>query len=86
MILKPGSTHLKSVLRIFLTSKGTVDLEHVSLFPVDTWKGHENGLRKDLAQAFGGYSSRSLPLSRWLHRRRYRLGNSLRLEKNQLAR
>lgn len=20
-------------------------------FPVDTWKGHENGLRKDLAQA-----------------------------------
>ena len=51
MILKPGSTHPKSVLRIFLTSKGTVDLEHVSLFPVDTWKGHENGLRKDLAQA-----------------------------------
>ena len=26
-------------------------MEHVSLFPVDTWKGHENGLRKDLAQA-----------------------------------
>ena len=51
IILKPGSTHPKSVLRIFLTSKGTVDLEHVSLFPVDTWKGHENGLRKDLAQA-----------------------------------
>ena len=51
IILKPGSTHPKSVLRIFLTSKGTVDLEHISLFPVDTWKGHENGLRKDLAQA-----------------------------------
>ncbi len=51
IILKPSSTHPKSVLRIFLTSKGTVDLEHVSLFPVDTWKGHENGLRKDLAQA-----------------------------------
>ncbi|MEY8687302.1 alpha-L-arabinofuranosidase C-terminal domain-containing protein [Bacteroides sp. AN502(2024)] len=51
VILKPGITHPKSVLRIFLTSKGTVDLEHVSLFPVDTWKGHENGLRKDLAQA-----------------------------------
>ena len=26
-------------------------MDHVSLFPVDTWKGHENGLRKDLAQA-----------------------------------
>lgn len=51
VILKPEKTHSKSTLRIFLTSKGTVDLEHVSLFPVDTWKGHENGLRKDLAQA-----------------------------------
>ena len=38
-------------MRIFLTSKTTVDLEHISLFPVDTWKGHENGMRKDLAQA-----------------------------------
>lgn len=34
-----------------MTSRDGVDLEHVSLFPVDTWKGHENGLRKDLAQA-----------------------------------
>ena len=51
LILKPGMTQPKSTLRIFLTSKGTVDLEHISLFPVDTWKGHENGLRKDLAQA-----------------------------------
>ena len=51
VILKPGVTDPKATLRIFLASKGTVDLEHVSLFPVDTWKGHENGLRKDLAQA-----------------------------------
>lgn len=51
VILKPGITEAKSLLRIFLTSPVTVDLEHVSLFPVDTWKGHENGLRKDLAQA-----------------------------------
>lgn len=49
--LKPGKTDSKSILRIFLASKGTVDLEHISLFPVDTWNGHENGLRKDLAQA-----------------------------------
>lgn len=51
VILKPTQTENKSILRIFLASKGTIDLEHVSLFPVDTWKGHENGLRKDLAQA-----------------------------------
>lgn len=51
VILKSPVTNPKAILRIFLTSKGTVDLEHVSLFPVDTWKGHENGLRKDLAQA-----------------------------------
>ena len=41
----------KAHLRIFLKSKGSVDLEHISLFPTDTWKGRENGLRKDLVQA-----------------------------------
>lgn len=50
VILKAGMTEPKAILRIFLASSTTVDLEHVSLFPVDTWKGHENGLRKDLAQ------------------------------------
>ncbi len=46
-----------AVLRLILMegAKGaernvTTDLEHVSLFPVDTWKGRENGVRKDLAQ------------------------------------
>ncbi len=51
VILKPTETQEKAKLRIFLASPHTVDLEHVSLFPVDTWKGHENGMRKDLAQA-----------------------------------
>lgn len=51
VVLKPNMTEAKSILRIFLDSPESVDLEHVSLFPVDTWKGHENGLRKDLAQA-----------------------------------
>ena len=51
VVLKPDITDPKAELRIFLTSKESVDLEHISLFPVDTWKGHENGLRKDLAQA-----------------------------------
>ena len=51
VILKPEVTNPKAILRVFLASRQTVDLEHISLFPVDTWQGHENGLRKDLAQA-----------------------------------
>lgn len=50
--LTPDQTCAYAVLRVFLRHPDTtaVDLEHLSLFPVDTWKGHENGLRKDLAQ------------------------------------
>ena len=52
VILKPDTTLEKAVLRIFLVGdRRTVDLEHVSLFPTDTWMGHRNGMRKDLAQA-----------------------------------
>ena len=51
VVIKATKTELKGRLRIFLTSKNALDLDHVSLFPVDTWKGRENGLRKDLAQA-----------------------------------
>ena len=52
VVITAPETNPKAVLRIFLESRGgSVDLEHISLFPVDTWKGHENGLRKDLAQA-----------------------------------
>lgn len=51
VILTSPVTFEKAHLRIFLTTPGTLDLEHVSLFPTDTWKGRENGLRKDLVQA-----------------------------------
>lgn len=50
VILTPSETETKGRLRIFLDSDNSVDLEHVSLFPVETWQGHENGLRKDIAQ------------------------------------
>ncbi len=51
-ILTPNATLPKARLRIFyISNQGCVDLEHVSLFPVDTWKGRRNGLRKDLVQA-----------------------------------
>lgn len=49
-ILKPDRTVAKGGrLRIFLDSPEGVDVEHVSLFPTNTWRGHENGLRADLA-------------------------------------
>ena len=57
LVMRSPRTIEKANLRIFLSNPehrsgtGTVDLEHVSLFPTDTWMGHENGMRKDLAQA-----------------------------------
>ena len=50
-ILKPKTTFAKAHLRIWADSNVTTDVEHISLFPTDTWKGRENGMRKDLAQA-----------------------------------
>lgn len=50
-------TEPKAAFRIFLEWNGreedptqAVDLEHISLFPVETFNGHENGLRKDIAE------------------------------------
>ena len=57
VVMTAAQTDPKATLRIFLergdgsSVATTVDLEHVSLFPTDTWMGHRNGLRKDLAQA-----------------------------------
>ena len=50
-VLKSPFTDAHARLRIVLETQGTVDMDHISLFPVDTWKGRENGLRADLAQA-----------------------------------
>lgn len=55
--LKSPRTMDKAALRLFLRSNGrhspmvTTDLEHISMFPRDTWKGRENGMRQDIAQA-----------------------------------
>ncbi|MBQ0046763.1 MAG: carbohydrate binding domain-containing protein [Prevotellaceae bacterium] len=49
--IKAKKTLAKAHLRVWGDSKVTTDLEHVSLFPVDTYKGHENGMRKDLAES-----------------------------------
>lgn len=41
-----GRAHLRLTLH-----EGAADIDHVSLFPVNTWRGRENGLRRDLAEA-----------------------------------
>ena len=51
VVLKPKRSVAKAHLRIWGDTKVITDLEHVSLFPVDTYKGHEKGMRKDLATA-----------------------------------
>lgn len=40
-----------ATLAITLLSEGEYDLDMISLFPQNTFKGHKNGLRPDLAQA-----------------------------------
>jgi len=51
-VIKASKTANKGTLRLMLDrNAAVVDLEHISLFPVDTYNGHENGMRKDLAKA-----------------------------------
>ncbi len=50
--VKAASTQTRGKFRLLLNGhRGTVDMDHISLFPEDTWKGRANGLRNDLAQA-----------------------------------
>ena len=46
-VLKAPFTDVRSRLRVVLQTEGTVDMDHISLFPVNTWKKRENGLRAD---------------------------------------
>lgn len=40
----------KASLNVLLTEKGGMDLDMISLFPKDTWKGRKGGLRADMVQ------------------------------------
>ena len=51
VVIKASKTIEKAHLRVWGDAKVTTDVEHVSLFPVDVYKGDENGMRKDLAEA-----------------------------------
>ncbi len=48
-LLCAESAHQNVTLQV-LTDKGTVALDMISLFPEDTFKGRENGMRKDLGE------------------------------------
>ena len=50
VVLRAQATEPKARLNLFVEGSGTLDLDMVSLFPVDTWKGRANGLRADLVQ------------------------------------
>lgn len=48
--LTATDTEAKAKLKIKFEGTGVIDLDMISLFPEDTWKERENGLRKDLVQ------------------------------------
>ncbi|SDH80943.1 alpha-N-arabinofuranosidase [Chryseobacterium taeanense] len=49
-VFAPSKTVEKARLQITFTGKGIVNMDMISLFPQDTWKGRKGGLRKDLVQ------------------------------------
>lgn len=50
----PSKTVEKAQLKITFTGNGVVNMDMISLFPQDTWKGRKGGLRKDLVQKLYG--------------------------------
>jgi alpha-N-arabinofuranosidase len=49
-VIRTNATEPHAQLNVFVDGVGNLDLDMVSLFPVDTWKHRPNGLRKDLVQ------------------------------------
>lgn len=49
-IITASKTVDKGKLVVQFDGKGSIDMDMISLFPTDTWKGRKNGLRKDLVQ------------------------------------
>ncbi len=49
--IKPAYTEAHNRIRLVVQDRGTVDFDHISMFPANTWKNRPGGLRRDLAQA-----------------------------------
>lgn len=52
--LTASKTVLKAKLKITFGGTGKIDLDMISLFPKDTWKGRKKGLRKDIVELLEG--------------------------------
>jgi alpha-N-arabinofuranosidase len=48
--LKATQTVPKAKLAVWFDGKGVIDVDMISLFPGDTWKNRQNGMRADLVQ------------------------------------
>ncbi len=53
-VFTPNKTEDKARLKITFEGNGSIDMDMISLFPKDTWKGRKNGLRKDLVELLDG--------------------------------
>lgn len=49
-VIIPERTVAKAKLKLTFSGRGVVNIDMISLFPQDTWKGRKGGLRKDLVQ------------------------------------
>lgn len=58
VILQANDDYSEARLKISPKKAGVVDLDMISLFPVNTYKGRENGLRKDLAETLAALRPR----------------------------
>lgn len=45
-----SKTDHKANLQVWFDGEGSIDLDMISLFPTDTWKGRKKGLRADMVQ------------------------------------
>lgn len=48
--LTATATEAKAQIKITFEGSGVIDLDQISLFPEDTWKGRKKGMRADLVQ------------------------------------
>lgn len=49
-LITTTDTCSKAKLKITFEGSGSIDMDMISLFPQDTWKGRKGGLRKDIVQ------------------------------------
>ncbi len=56
--LKPSATEASARLELLFAPGTDADIDMVSLFPAETFKGRENGLRKDLAETLAAIRPR----------------------------